>query len=1011
MLTEEEQVVAKLAANIEVYDNGSTTPNVTLDDGLMADGDTAVVFTVTGVGTFTNNTSDLKVVVEGEAKGLTSAADQTFTGISVFDTTRPFIESIVQTGPKQLVVTFNEPVKDGEGDGLSLTTAAFKVDSGTIGITNVSASTATKQYKEVTLDLTSDLTDGDHTLQVNPTNVAPDKAVKDGYGWEANQPAVTFTATANTDAPVVTVKSATPTEVVLQLDKAVSNAEAGTTQYYHTAKAVAYRLVGTDAEVDYDANDKTITLDFSNVPLASGDVNIFIDYADGTTEANKIKDNYNNVVAAQTLVASVAVDTTKPEVSSVAKASSTTLEVRYSEKVNVAVGGAYSAINKNNYSLMLGGKAVSINSVTAHPSKTNTFIVTTSSQFAGGAYALTISNVKDLASTPNMMDAYSTTIDIADTIAPYITNEDGTAQGSNAYIVDSANKKVAVYFSEAMNTADLTTLTNYQNSADGYANPTEVVVSDDAKSVVLTFANATTGGNIIVGQMKDAHDVKMQTLSVTLSVTGASAPGLLVKTDFDSVQVVSKNTVNVYLDTVIYDLTKDDFAVKKATDGSWEAPAAVATSIVDGKTMVIITTTTEFGTGAFANPPAVQTVANSSANATTQATAGSAKDAFDAKLNITATNAVDKASPTITETPTIGSTAYTTLDADADGKIDHILVEFSEPLNGVTLDKDDFTVEGYTVLGVMMDSDGALTKDGTHTDDLDNAYGDGVATAGIVAITVAENAILDGTAVPNVAISADKVTDIDGNSFAGLVATASEDKVGPILTAATLKDTIAVGNTALGQGAVFATTPAATTTALTDLWGANALSIAATDTVKINGNANGSAVAERTFVAGTKTLADMLTEIEAAFGLSAGSASYDDITGFITVDGTTDGIAVEDLVLTAEENGGSPRDISDAFAADDFGYAATITVTFSEAVDLTIDAYSDLFNLNNTSAAIDTGNITAADDVSTFDVSITDMNDLDASNATHTINALGVSTLVDQNSNQAETTAVDIEYK
>uniref|UniRef100_C5D8B2 Uncharacterized protein n=1 Tax=Geobacillus sp. (strain WCH70) TaxID=471223 RepID=C5D8B2_GEOSW len=132
----------------------------------------------------------------------------------------------------------------------------------------------------------------------------------------------------------------------------------------------------------------------------------------------------------------------------------------------------------------------------------------------------------------------------------------------------------------------------------------------------------------------------------------------------------------------------------------------------------------------------------------------------------------DKIAPKLASTDPIQ-----TVDADGDGQIDHIRIEFTEPIDNNYLSATTFSVAGYTVKAAATDDDGVLDNP-TATE-----KGNGVDSK-YVFLTVEEKTTPDTDATPNVQ-RVGTVKDVSGNEFTGLTsATASVDKAAPVIVAA-----------------------------------------------------------------------------------------------------------------------------------------------------------------------------------------------------------------------------------
>jgi hypothetical protein len=570
-----------------------------------------------------------KLTVENvkDTTGLTVAKSEN--DVRFFDTVAPSVSSVEAAGPRTITVNFSEPLQ---------TAPTFRLDNGTLAVVNADW---TAGDSEATLTLGADLSEGSHSLEVTGGT--------DYAGFAIEKASTSFTYSKDTAAPTVSVKSTTETQVVLQFNEKVVNADNANVEYYHTYKGTAAYKAS-----NVSVNGNEVTLTFAN-PLPEGNAKLFIAYKD--EDGAMIQDVTGNKMAEQTLTANVSADVTAPTVTNVKAESNTEIDVTYSE----AVAGAETSAN---YTLKdAAGNNVAISEVTEVDGKPDTYRVTTTAPLNGGSYTLSIKNVTDVSLKENKLADFTTTVSVNDEVAP--TVEEATQVAAN---------KVKVEFSEVMNAASITNKANYQFNDAALAAGDKVEAVDGNKAVIITLASNLTGddNDITVGRVQDAAGNYIAAFSTDLDIAALTpvAP--------TAIAVTGKNTIAVSFDEVITNATVADF--EYTLDGeNWVTPTAVKTSVVEGKTVIELTTENIADTTA--ENVAVQTTEDVSA-----------RNAFENTIEFTGEFAVaDKYAPVLS-TATIAST-------DVEDEFTFELT-FSENLYAASVQESDFTVAGYDVTGV-----------------------------------------------------------------------------------------------------------------------------------------------------------------------------------------------------------------------------------------------------------------------------------------------------------------------
>jgi len=656
----------------EVEETSATTPGNYTIDGVAVDGNDIVTLLEDGKTVLiTKEVADvftqqdvLTVTVSNVQDADGNVVEDFTTDIVALDNVLPTALNAKITGPTTLSVEFSEPVT-----AASVAAATYSLDNNTYSVSGPALSASNPRV--VTLNIPANLPVGAHTIKVS--------GLKDHAGFTVNDTTLNFTKVDDTTAPTATVKSASPTQVVLKFSEPVNDADADINtdvDYYHTYNGQAsYRA----DSVSVSADRTEVTLNFTTTPLPTGNVNVYLDYVNNAN--TKITDDYGNVVPEQTFVASVTTDTTAPTVTKVQVVNNTTIDVTFSEAVTGVSAADFSLRNA-------AGDAVAVSG--AVNTTGNTYRLTTA-QLTGGTYTLSIAAgaITDTAPiTPNPIAAYSTTVNVADTIAPTVT-------GTGSYSTD--NKKIFISFSEAMATTGAGSVlnpANYRYAAAGGGNQSAlpngtVITQDSPKSVVITLpaANGGLGGGnfarLMVGQVADLAGNATTALQTEVTLSAAD----LGAANIENVRATSTGAITFVVKRALSAIDANDFTI----DG---AAATSATYVNNGDGTATVTVTAANNTGWTTDLTGLDATALSIA-------AGGLTDANGVSngntINIANTGVADYVAPAA-----LTSANVATVDADNDGKIDAVDVTFSENIYVASVQESDFQVDGYTITGVSV---------------------------------------------------------------------------------------------------------------------------------------------------------------------------------------------------------------------------------------------------------------------------------------------------------------------
>jgi hypothetical protein len=685
---------------------------------LQADGKTVIL----DLATAGTNQDKIKLAVKDVKDTAGAKVEAVTKDVQFFDVTLPVAEKVEVTGTKTLKVTFSEPVDVTASAG-----ATFKIDNGVYSAPTASFGTGINR-NEVTLTLAAALPNGEHTLTV--------EGVKDYAGFASASKNLSFTFATDTSAPTVSIKEVKPDAktVVLKFSKDVSSA----TLVNNAQVELSHTYKGTNTVTGAAVtrvSDSEYSVAFT-AALPPGTSSIFVDYKSGTTDAQKVKDLFGNIlVLPVTLEATVVADTTAPTVEKVEATKANTIEVTFSEDVNAA-----DAQNVANYKLTDANNAtVSLSGVT-YVAGDKKATITTAANMKAGNYKLEIKNINDKAVVPNKMVTVTKDIAVADKVAPQVST----------VVFDATTNKLIVKFDKDMAQTGLTDLANYGLDVNGTATafPAGTTASiKDAKTVEITLGKAVTGldgttDNLQVsGNLTDNVGNKIGGMAVTKAISAASsvAPAVVAK----SAKFIDKETITFEVDT---ELKKIDSTVTNYIQ--YDSADVASASYVNQGNKSLVTVKV--------NAAKVLTdTSKTGITANLVIKTGALESVFGGKntgdITVNAVDIADKVAPFIVATGT------ETADTTGNGQIDQLTVKFSEAVLAGSIQGADFSIsDGYTVKNV-------LSIAGT-----------------TVVLSLNESGAPDTGATPTVVI-AGEIEDLVGNKTSTSAAVAAADKAAPVV--------------------------------------------------------------------------------------------------------------------------------------------------------------------------------------------------------------------------------------
>jgi hypothetical protein len=561
-------------------------------------------------------------------------------------------------------LTFSEPLDR------SIIPTNITLNGGAIAL-NLFGSTYMDSRRELRVDTFSDLAAGSYTLAITAGT-----SLKDYSGFSVAATTKTFTHTPITTSPTVSFISATVNSVTIEFSRAIdtdSLVNNASVLFRHTIEgSTFYQVTGTSVS-NPSGDHRTFLIDFTGKALPVGATTLWMKYADGTLDTNKVKDTWGNIVAPFSLSLSTTLDTTAPT-AVVTAFSNTQIDVQYSEAVQ-------GATTLTNYSLKQGLVTIPLSSVSSLGG--NKYRITTSDPMQG-AYTLTISNIKDQSPSENPMVVQAYNISVPDTIAPKVVNLAGTPE--NKFYYQATNNKVRIFFNEMMNQTDLANKLLYENVSDSNANPTVATPASDGRSVYLEFTNNVTG-DLRVGSLRDLAG---NSLGIATLLDGDPFVLGLDPAITNPVIATSTTSIRVYLSDIVTSANVNDFEIRiDASPVTWVNPSNITINNTSGKSVLTLTlsNTNAIGFDARDNDGAVTRLRTVSSPGVAGA-ATNTKNAFGFPVTIAALTIVDRIPPQVDKVIFVDST--------------EIIVEFKEDLLPGSISLAG--VNGFSVSG------GTLTK-------------------------------------------------------------------------------------------------------------------------------------------------------------------------------------------------------------------------------------------------------------------------------------------------------------
>ncbi|HBC97979.1 MAG TPA: hypothetical protein DC034_14455 [Clostridium sp.] len=476
------------------------------------------------------------------------------------DTTAPTLDSVSVRGNNKLDIKFSEPVKaKGEDEiaALKSITDKLKINDKSLSSYEVNDdskdtdSTKLKYSKlddsvkavgyyytdEVEIYFDSDLPTGDNTLKVSD---ADDETLSDAAGFPIADTTQNFTVDELTTEPEITSITAEDSgKVYVNFDRPMDAKTATNKSYYAINN-------GTD-------EDSNLTDDGIKIELKKDDTQVKISGVSSLLNKNsntiyisdKVKDAYGNKVADDTHKSfTLEEDTEKPDVSSVYALDDDTIRVKFTKDVD-----ADYAKSTSNYTLKdsdgtdITNKIDDITIPGDNDANTgNVFDINLKSgeKLSDSKYDLTIKNIQDTASTPNVMDDKTVTFDGSSDV------------NAKAEVYSAGKYKIVFVFNKEMDSSTLNDTDNYEyvngkGDTETLPSDADITVNGDNKSVTIDLSDTslvTDGSKDVENNIDSIYatgvkDIDGNTLSI------GSNGGKLTKADVGNTQV-KDNSFKLY---------------------------------------------------------------------------------------------------------------------------------------------------------------------------------------------------------------------------------------------------------------------------------------------------------------------------------------------------------------------------------------------------------------------------------------------------------------------------------
>lgn len=688
------------AESIDNYEiDGTTISSGSATAELQDDGKTVAI-------TFANPYSqgkDVDFTIKNNAildKNLNNTIPKWENKVTFSSTTVPTLKSVTPRGGNKLVVEFSQPIKLTES-------YLYLMKINRQSVVNYGLNTSDTVFDnecgdwtdKVELYFDSPLPSGTSTLTI--PNGTLNKCYYNPAGFSTVSSSMNFTVNYESGTPTVTnVTGDSSGDVYVTYDRPMDQKTALEDSNYKI-NGTTVSLSSDDISFDKDSNDTVVKLEGVDYLLKDGQNGneIVID--------NDVRDTYGNRIKETDLKFTRGDDTVKPKISSVSKLDDHTIRVKFNKDVANS-----SATSKSNYTLVddstgddVSYKISQIDEVYSSGSdseRTYDVKIDSSESLKSSTYTLTIKNVMDKSSTPNVMDTYTTKISGE--------GEDGPTVSSVIKTKDTDNELV-VFFDRAMDESSMTNADNYRfqdGTGETQKLPSNATLTPgvDNKSVIIDFPSGYIigGGNtgnyvtkFSISNVKDTNGTVMTSpFADVIDQDYNNGPKIISnssKLTFDGNDIKVRVSLTAPLDIV----SPDDFSV----NGQHPDRATI-----DGDDITL----TFYGTSNDDDDDKVQNIKDAGATTTVDASSGKSVDSAGRSLR--------SSSDTVLIPPFTESDYFKAYSNKSTGNNSTVDIQFNQSIDDDIESSyiDDFTFvdettnQKLTPVGVDIDGDDVVYK-------------------------------------------------------------------------------------------------------------------------------------------------------------------------------------------------------------------------------------------------------------------------------------------------------------
>jgi hypothetical protein len=682
-----------VAANFELKDKGITLKSAT---PVLAEDKKTVLLTLDGILSLTNASAASITVKKSirDAAGSNLGTDYVKSDLTVFDVKLPEIVSISAVGSKAILISYDESVWNGSS--LSIAPANFTVKSGIYSYSVLSA-VSNPVGKSILLTLGGPMIAGTIYVKSNANGIGTG-SVSDFAGYSALPRELSFTYSKDSSPVTASVQSVNRVtrKITVKFSKPIYGANV---RLYQLISGIdAYGSIPlTKAEADASS-----TWEFTMpTGIPAGTINFFL--VNSTTASEKLSDLFDQKVPDLNFTYTIIADVTPPSVILMNVNGNTSIDVIFNEEIDPTEADKIANFEIKNSS---GVKQVIVDAQLQADQQTVRLLVPLVDL---ATYTIKVVSMKDLAGNA-MTSSYSASKLISDSSNPKVTA---------AYAV-TAERKIYITFSEAMNTAELGMKTNYLVDRDGGTNNFQLlgdadsVVVTDNRHIVLTMGLAISFPSVKMAAMHDLSGKKLGS-DALFEYTGEAGNLLNIGTEvvsLEKAELIDYNVMQMTFNTRISALGGNDFLFRNDADGNAFTSSIGIVGIISsnenasGQSEVVVLLDKNLNSDATYTDNGV--VKSVEIQVQPIGTISASYVLISARNHASALTLLDGMGGAMVKDGS-GNPVITWNDFNGDAKLDTVVVKYDEAILESSLSTMSFTVAGYSVSGVSIDSDGLVT--------------------------------------------------------------------------------------------------------------------------------------------------------------------------------------------------------------------------------------------------------------------------------------------------------------